>query len=367
MMLGLRGVGKTVLLNRINELAEEAGHLTVVLEAPEDRGLAQMLVPPLRTLLFKLSRLEQSREIARQGLGILRSFASIFKVNVGDIEFGVSAGVGVADSGNLESDLPEVFLAVAGAAKQAGRPISIFIDEVQYLSSGDLSALITSIHRTGQKGLPCILFGAGLPQLAALAGEAKSYAERLFDYPEVGPLPDDAAKAAIRAPVLREDVEIAEEALALIVEKTRGYPYFLQEWGFHTWDVASTSPIAVPDVERATAEALQHLDTGFFRVRLDRLTPRERDYMRAMASLGPGPHRSGEIAQVLHMDVTTAGPLRNGLIKKGMVFSPQHGDTAFTVPMFDEFMRRSMPGWTPGPQTASESRKTGKPRNRRRK
>ncbi len=192
MLLGLRGVGKTVLLNRINEFAEKEGHLAVYLEMPEDRGLAQMLVPPLRKLLFALSREEQTKEIAKRGLGILRAFASMFKLSIGDIEFGVQAETGVADTGNLEADLPEVFLVVAAAARQAGKALSIFIDEVQYLSSKDLAALITAIHRTGQKGLPCILFGAGLPQLAALAGEAKSYAERLFDYPDVGPLSEEA-------------------------------------------------------------------------------------------------------------------------------------------------------------------------------
>ncbi len=367
MLLGLRGVGKTVLLNRINEFADEEGHLTIYLEAPEDRDLAQMLVPPLRRLLFKLSKLEQSKEIARYGLGILRAFASMFKLSVGDIEFGVNAEPGVADSGNLEADLPEIFLVVAAAAKQAGKALSVFIDEVQYLSSNDLSALITAIHRTGQKGLPCIFFGAGLPQLAALAGEAKSYAERLFDYPEVGPLSPEAAIDAIVTPVLRESACITDEAVALIVEKTKGYPYFLQEWGFHTWNLAASSPITNENVEQATVQALQDLDTGFFRVRLDRLTPREKDYMRAMASLGAGPHRSGEIAHALHMDVTSAGPLRNGLIKKGMIFSPQHGDTAFTVPMFDEFMRRSIPDWTLGPQPPSESGKSAKSRKRRRK
>jgi hypothetical protein len=210
------------------------------------------------------------------------------------------------------------------------------------------------------KGLPFVLFGAGLPQLAALAGEAKSYAERLFDYPEVGPLTEDAAREAIAAPVQREGVEIAEEALSVIVQKTKGYPYFLQEWGYHAWNAANASPITGDDAERATTQALQALDKGFFRVRLDRLTPREKEYMRAMAELGPGPHRSGEIAQKLLMDVTAAGPVRNGLIRKGMVYSPQHGDTAFTVPMFDQFMRRSMPDWAPSPPATAESRKKPK-------
>ncbi len=357
MLLGLRGVGKTVLLNRLAELAEAEGYHPIMLEAPEDRRLAERLVPPLGQLLFKLSRKEKAKDLAKRGLAVLRSFAKAFKVKVGEVEFSVEAELGTADSGSLESDLPEVLFAVSSALKEEGSGLALFVDEVQYLSETDLAALIVSVHKMAQKGLPFVLFGAGLPQLAALAGEAKSYAERLFDYPEVGPLSGEAAHDAIATPIERQDAEIDEEAVDLIVEKTRGYPYFLQEWGSHAWNVADDSPITGDDVERATIQALSTLDKGFFRVRLDRLTPREKDYVRAMAELGPGPHRSGEIAQKLGIDVTTAGPLRNGLIKKGMIYSPQHGDTAFTVPMFDEFMKRSMPDWAPTPPTALEPKK----------
>jgi hypothetical protein len=235
--------------------------------------------------------------------------------------------------------------------------VALLIDEVQYLGEQDLAALIVANHKVGQKGLPLVMFGAGLPQLAALAGEAKSYAERLFDFPAVGALSDDAAREAIRAPLQREGADIADEALDYLVEKTEGYPYFLQEWGSQAWNVAATSPITLGDVEWATERAVSRLDTGFFNVRLERLTPREKDYVRAMAELGAGPHRSGEIAQKLGIDVTTAAPLRNGLIKKGMIYSPQHGDTAFTVPMFDEFMRRAVPTWTPAGSAKSKKKK----------
>ena len=207
-----------------------------------------------------------------------------------------------------------------------------------------------------------IFFGAGLPQLAQLAGEAKSYAERLFDFPDVGPLSSDAAREAIATPVEREGKEIEESAVRLIIEKTRAYPYFLQEWGSHAWNVATLSPITVLDVEDATGRALTALDRGFFRVRLDRLTPREKDYVRAMAELGPGPHRSGEIAQKLAIEVTAAGPLGGGLTKKGMVYSPQHGDTTFTVPLFDEFLKRAIPSWGP---TDEPTRRSGKKSNKK--
>ena len=342
MLLGLRGVGKTVLLNRIAELAEEEGYLTVVLEAPEDRRLADMLVPPLRTVLFKLSRSDRARSLANQALGVLRGFAGAFKVKYGELEVSVDAAAGTADSGHLESDLPELLMAVAQAARADRRAVALFIDEVQYLSQDDLSALIVAAHRMGQRELPFMLFGAGLPQLAALAGEAKSYAERLFDYPPVGALDVNAASRAIREPIIDEGAAIDDDALAEIVERTQGYPYFLQEWGSLAWNAAPSSPITRKDVDRANEQAMEALDNGFFRVRLDRLTPRERAYVRAMAELGPGPHRSGDIAAAAGMSVTTAGPLRAGLIRKGMIYSPAHGDTAFTVPMFDTYLRRTI-------------------------
>jgi hypothetical protein len=347
LLLGLRGVGKTVLLNRIAELAGQTGYLTVVLEAPESRALAEMLVPSLRRALLKLSGVAKSRNIANKTLRVLRAFASVFKVKYGELEIGVEAERGTADSGSLESDMPALLQLVAEAAKAAGQGVALFIDEVQYLSREDLSALIVSVHQIGQHQLPFIVFGAGLPQIAALAGEAKSYAERLFDYPAIGPLDDAAARRAIRGPLREEWKDIEEAALALIVKRTHGYPYFLQEWGSHAWNEAAKSPITLRDVERATQRALGALDTGFFRVRLDRLAPRERDYVRAMAELGPGPHRSGAIAALLGIDVTVAAPLRAGLIRKGMIYSPAYGDTAFTVPMFDTFLKRVMPEWRP--------------------
>lgn len=359
LILGLRGVGKTVLLNRIAEIARSEGCLTVELEAPEGHRLAEMLVPPLRASLYRLSGAEKARQVSRRTLGVLRSFAGAFKVKIGDLELGVEPERGTADSGHLEYDLAELLVAIAEAARESGGAFVLLIDEVQYLGAEDLSALIVAVHKLGQRGLPFVLFGAGLPQLAALAGEAKSYAERLFEYPPLGPLTRDAARAAIREPVRRQEVEIEEKALELIVNQTEGYPYFLQEWGYHAWNMAAATPITLSDARVATQEALARLDGGFFRVRFDRLTPKERDYMRSMAQLGPGPHRSGDIAQVLARPVTSVAPLRNGLIAKGMIYSPQHGETAFTVPMFDSFLKRSMPDWNPPSraQSAGTSRR----------
>ncbi len=207
-----------------------------------------------------------------------------------------------------------------------------------------LAALITALHRAAQRRLPIILVGAGLPQLRGQMGRAKSYAERLFDFPEIGPLSDGDARSAILKPVADQGVDITDNALRSIVEQTHGYPYFLQEWGKHAWDTANRSPITVEDIDRASISAIAALDESFFRVRFDRLTPVERKYLRAMAELGPGPHRSGDIAETLHRRVTSLGPTRSQLISKGMVWSPNHGDTAFTVPLFDQFMKRIMPG-----------------------
>lgn len=346
LLLGLRGVGKTVLLNRVREIAETGGALCIPLEAPEDQPLASMLVPPLRSALYRLSNTEKAKQGAMKAMAGLRAFAAAFKLKVGAIEFGVKASEGIADSGTLEHDLPELLSLVAEAAQLDGSMVALFIDEVQYLGHEDLSALIVAVHRLGQHSRPFLLYGAGLPQLTSLTGEAKSYAERLFSFPKVGALTEEAAAEAIRAPLVRKQVHIEPDALQAIVRITRGYPYFLQEWGFEVWNVAAGSPITLSDVTLATKGALMRLDSDFFAVRFDRLTPKEREYMRGMAALGEGPHRSGDIAAKLGKTVKAVAPLRDGLIKKGMIFSPQHGDTAFTVPMFDEYMKRAIPEQT---------------------
>lgn len=300
-------------------------------------------MPKLRALLYKLSAVEKARTLANRALAGLQNFASVFKVTYAEFEVGVDPHPGLAGSGDLETDLTELFLLVAEAAKAAEKPVAILVDEVQYLSVEDLAALIVALHRIGQKNLPLILFGAGLPQLAAVSGEAKSYAERLFDFPSVGPLAEEAAREAIRAPVEAAGEVIADEALDFIVTKTERYPYFLQEWGAHSWNSASASPISLSDTQAASENAIAALDASFFRVRFERLTPREQDYLRAMAELGPGPHRSGDIAAALSIAVQSAGPIRTALVRKGMIWSPAHGDTAFTVPLFHEYMLRAMP------------------------
>lgn len=343
LLLGLRGVGKTVLLGRIGEIATRAGATELMLEAQESRTLPELLVPCLRRELIKMCAREQAYHLAKRAMTLLRQFAGTFKVTVGDMEYAVDTLPGAADSGDLQEDLAELFVAVGEAAKASGQPLVLLLDEVQFLSAADLAALIMAMHRLSQQSLPILLFGAGLPQLAGLAGNAKSYAERLFEYPEIGPLTMEAASNAIRLPIEREGATIQPDALELIVNKTQGYPFFLQEWGFQVWRAAVCTTITRLDAEIATTNAVKRLDTSFFKVRFDRLTPRERDYLRAMAERGPGPHRSGDVAVALGKKVTALGPLRDGLIKKGMIYSPQHGELSFTVPLFDEYLRRMMP------------------------
>lgn len=340
MLLGLRGVGKTVLLNKIEEMAEDAGYLTSFIEAPEDRSLVELLYPKIHQVLRKLSLIEQAKVATLSAMRALRSFASVFKVSVGDFDLSVDPEPGLADSGNLEIDVTDLFLEVGRAAKSAGKGWAVFIDEVQYLKSDELAALIVAIHRVNQKGLPVLLFGAGLPQIAAIAGDAKSYAERLFTYPKIDALPAEAAKRAIREPINDEGEEIALDLLDTVVRQTQGYPYFLQEWGYQLWNEAAASPITIECLERAKASALKRLDEGFFKVRFDRLTPKEREYVIAMARLGVGPYRSSDVADELGEKVQSLGPRRATIIAKGMIYSPAHGDIAFTVPLFEAYLER---------------------------
>ena len=345
LMVGLRGVGKTVLLDCMREDAEASGIQTVFVEAPESRSLPGILAPQLRQALLRLSRNDKAKDLAQRALRGLAGFATALKVKYQDIEVGLDfePEPGLADNGDLEQDLLALLEATGAAAKEAETALSLFVDELQYVEEDELAALITSLHRTAQRRLPVVVVGAGLPQLRGRMGRAKSYAERLFDFPEVGPLTPEAARTAIARPAEAEGVRITDDALQRIIDVTYGYPYFLQEWGKHAWEAADASPIALDDVERASETAIAALDESFFRVRFDRLTPSEKRYLRAMAELGPGPHRSGDIANMLDREVTSLGPTRAQLIAKGMVWSPSHGDTAFTVPLFDEFMRRIMP------------------------
>lgn len=345
LMIGLRGVGKTVLLDRLRTDAEASGHHTLRAEAPEGRSLPAVLAPQLRQSLLKLSRVESAKALAHRALRGLAGFAKALKVKYVDLEVGLDFDPepGLADNGDLENDLQDLLEAVALAAQAGKSSLIMFIDELQYVQEEQLASLITALHRTSQRSLPVTLVGAGLPQLPGRMGKAKSYAERLFNFPFLGPLTESQSRDAILNPAQLEGASFEDDALHEIYRMTRGYPYFLQEWGKHAWDCADRSPISVANVIEAGVLATAALDESFFRVRFDRLTPLEKKYLRAMSELGEGPHRSGDIASVMRREVQSLAPTRSNLIRKGMIWSPSHGDTAFTVPLFDSFMKRTMP------------------------
>lgn len=341
MLVGLRGVGKTVLLNRFAEIADAEGVQVGFVEASESGDFRMRLAVRLRRILleWKNSRI---RRAVTTALGVLKSF-TLRLPEGSSISIGVDPLAGRADSGLLTEDLTDLLVAAGEAAAACGTGLLVVVDEVQYLSADELAALVTAIHRTTQLGLPVILTGAGLPQLPGLAGAARSYAERLFEFPAVSSLPPPQAADAIVVPARDRGVELTPAAVDLVVTESGGYPYFLQEWGHHVWNAAPSSPITGDDVRSARAGVIETLDRDFFRVRFDRLTPKEKDYLRAMAVLGPGSHRSGEVAAELGVRVESVAPRRSGLIAKGMIYSPAHGDTAFTVPLFDQFLLRALP------------------------
>lgn len=345
LLTGLRGVGKTVLLNEMERIAHADGYRTILIEVHENKSLAVLLAPHLRRLLYELDRLAGAGDKVRRGLAVLKSFIGAIKVKVDDFEFGldIDPEKGAADSGDLEIDLPSLFVAVAEATAERGTCVAILIDEIQYLNKIELSALIMAMHKMQQRQLPLVLLGAGLPILPGLAGESKSYAERLFSFPDIGALSESDANKALQDPVMEYQVTFEQKALQEIFNLTQGYPYFLQEWGYQAWNRAEASPIDLTVVQNASELVIQRLDENFFRVRFNRLTPGEKRFLRTMSHLGSGPQRTSDIADIMKVKISSLGPTRANLIKKGMIYSPSHGDMAFTVPLFDEFMQRAMP------------------------
>jgi hypothetical protein len=339
-LLGLRGVGKTVLLNEFEQMAESAGCQTAMVETDPDKSLAAQLAPQLHRILLRLDRIKRAGAELNNAFGVLRSFASVFKVQLGEFEFGLAPQPA---TGDLTIDLTDLFVAIGQAAEKRDTAVVILIDEIQYVQKNDLSALIMALHKISQRQLPFLLFGGGLPQLAKLAGDAKSYAERLFDYPAIGPLDSKNAKLAVSAPAEREGVKYEDKALDYIVAQTGGYPFFLQVWGAHCWEAAPSSPITLAHAKDASVRAIEALDESIFKVRLARLTDRQKAYARAMAELGPAPASSSDVANLLGLSLAQSAPIRDELVKKGMAYSPERGLIGFTVPKFDEFMRRVMP------------------------
>lgn len=343
-LVGLRGVGKTVLLNKAREMADEFGYRSLFMEAHEDKELPALLAPQLRGLLLQLNSQSFTGK-TQHALRVFKSFVNGVKLKLelgGEfgMELGLDAEPGAADSGDLEHDLGELLVATAEAALSKSVPVALFIDELQYLSETELSALIMGLHRISQRNLPLTMYAAGLPLILALAGRSKSYAERLFAFPAIGVLDREAGRQALVSPLHAAGVSIEEPAVEAILRTTERYPYFLQQWGYEAWNAAARSPITDRDVEAATGCAIRELDQSFFRVRFDRLSKREKEFLFAMVRTGSATPRSGDIAEQLGIKPTSLGPLRSSLIRKGMIYSPAHGDNAFTVPLFADFLKR---------------------------
>lgn len=341
MLHGLRGVGKTVLLNKLEEVAVEAGWATSfgeVRRGDDFRGV-------MARALFNTVRQLDARRIGRRAITRLKSAFASFSATLssdGSVRFGfeVAPARGTADSGDLETDLVEMFQELGRVAAEGGTGAAVLLDELQLAGRDDLEALVAAVHRASQKALPISVVAAGLPTLPRALAEAKTYAERLFSFPRLGALDEADARSALVLPARGQGVEYADDALTLMLERAEGYPYFLQEWGRGVWDVAVTNPISVEDVEAAVSEIERKLDRDFFSVRLARTTPAERRYCAAMAALGDGAQESAAIAEALgYSSVQAASTLRASLIEKGVVYSTGRGALEFTVPGFAAFLR----------------------------
>lgn len=343
-VVGLRGVGKTVLLSTFRNIAEDEGELVAIeAEITKHENFGPRMSALLRRALFSVAPSAKWKERGRRAAAILRSFQITVSAE-GELSGsfgGVDPLEGVADSGNLSDDLTDVFVAIGQAAQEHGKGVVFILDEVQFLNLREFEALIAALHKTVQRRLPVTLVAAGLPQLPELAGEAKSYAERLFRFPTVGSLAREEARKALVEPARDLDVEYDSTAVDAILAYTQGYPYFIQEYGSVIWNFAERSPITVENVCDAKEAVEAKLDEGFFRVRADRTTNAELQYLRAMAELGPAPQLAGDVADVLGRRSTSLGPTRARLIEKGLLWTPAHGYAAFTVPQFDRYLKRS--------------------------
>lgn len=341
---GLRGVGKTVLLGALRDKALERGWITVDAEVSKNSDFADRMARYARRALFELSRKERWRERGRAAAAVVKSFTLTFNLD-GSLAAALDAdpAKGRADSGDLADDMTDLLVALGEAAEETGTGVVFLFDEIQYLSVEQFEALIAALHKTVQRALPITFVGAGLPQIPKLAGEAKSYSERLFIFPVIGRLQPMEARDALVVPAADEGVAIESEASDAVVAYTEGYPYFIQEYGKVLWDQAGGPTITPDDVASTRVLVEDKLDESFFRVRAERTTPLELQYMRAMAEIGPEASRAGEVAELLGRTSVQLGPTRASLIEKGLLYTPGHGLAAFTVPQFDRYMKRTYP------------------------
>jgi len=343
LLTGLRGVGKTVLLNEFEDLARGRGYFHEHIEVSEDGFLSPLLAAALRRVLLAMDAKARRGETVRRALGVLKAF-TIRIPNGPELSIDVDAVFGPADSGDLATDLAGLFVELGEVAREHDTGIMLTIDELHYVDMPTMTALIVGLHRASQLALPITIAGAGLPTLTTVTGEAKTYAERMFTFPDIGSLTEEQAREALQTPAADEHVRWSDDALARVLEITECFPYFLQEFGKLAWDVADgPDAITLADVERCIKLGTAELDDGFFRVRTGSTSDAERAYLRAMAELGGGAVRSSDVARVLGKSPQGVGPVRDTLIKRALCYSPRHGEIAFTVPLFDQYMKRWMP------------------------
>ena len=340
LMTGLRGVGKTVILNELMRMAEEQGALSLFVEATAESTLSELLASELKKLFFSLNRIAGTADKVKKWLVVLRNFIGAVHLKVGDIGLDIEPFAGIADSGNIETDLADLLECVAEAAKEKKKAVLLLVDEIQYLPKKELGALIMAFHRLQQRQLPFAVIGAGLPMLAELAGKTKSYAERLFLYPQVDALTFEATRQAIETPFASCGVQVERRAVEKVYEQSKGYPYFIQEWGYQIWNRVERKRVGVDDIDEVRAKVVKRLDENFFHARLERLTVGEKDFLYGM-SLCCGNIHVADVAKALGSKVASLSKRRASLLAKGMIYSPRYGELAFTVPMFGQFMRRS--------------------------
>jgi hypothetical protein len=343
LITGLRGVGKTVLLGAFEGRALNSGWVTVTAEITKHEPFGTRMGSLVRRALFQAAPKASWTDKLRHAAGVLKSF-SLTVSSDGSLTAGIDVDPveGMADTGNLGDDLTDLLVALGEAARERETGVAFLVDEVQFLDAHEFEALIAGLHRTVQRQLPITFVGAGLPQLPRLAGEAKSYAERLFKFPRIGRLTDPQAEAALAEPAADLGVSFEPGAIDVILDYTEGYPYFIQEYGKIVWDLAPEGETIGRRVAEEAQRAVEaKLDESFFRVRAERTTELELQYLRAMAELGRGEQSAGDVAAVLGRSSEQLGPTRARLIDKGLVYTTAHGRGEFTVPQFDRYMRRN--------------------------
>ncbi len=344
-LTGPRGVGKTVLLQELGALAEENGYCAARIEATGNTSLAKLLAKPLHKILLDLNHLAGAKENIVLGMKTLKSFLSGTNLKYGDLSIGLDEGNAseVVSNGNIELDLPDLLAKIAQSAKDKNKGIALLADELQFLTKVELKALTLSIHSLQQNGLPFAFIGAGLPMLPELVGDASSYSERIFTFFDVGELSRPETFQAISAPVRKRGAEISDEALDILFKDTKGYPYFVQEWGYQAWNLAPDKKIEKEIMPLVRKTALERLDKSFFPMRLERLADGEKEYLRVVAEQAKPYAKSGEVAKALGKKPGSMTVVRDRLIKKGILWSPGRGDLAFIIPLFGDYVRRKLP------------------------